>query len=168
MVRRNTGFGQRDDVDRRIPNGRETRLNPEILRIIDKQPGEIFLRLGVNWIFLRVTQRTQGNQRVQHRWKDRGETVTSLADAFEHPALGCLQRTPSQRTNAQRLQKFEGIIESEKEIAPRPELFAARKPQIALLGAERIELMQLFFARKNPTRLEVIDDGERDDHGPAP
>ena len=38
MLRRETGLGERDDIDRRIPDRRKTRLNAEILRIVDEKP----------------------------------------------------------------------------------------------------------------------------------
>src|SRR5206468_4692911 len=74
----------------------------------------------------------------------------------------------SQQANTKRLQKSQGVIEAKEEIAPRPELLASWQPQISLLGAERIQLMQLLFAGENARRLEMIDNGKRQEHGATP
>ena len=37
-----------------------------------------------------------------------------------------------------------------------------------MLGAERIELVQLFFSRQRACRFKMIDDGQGHEHGPAP
>ena len=39
---------------------------------------------------------------------------------------------------------------------------------IALLGADRIELVQLFVARQCPRRFEMVNDCERNEHRAAP
>ena len=59
MIGGQTGFRQRDDVDGRVPDRRETRLNAKILRIVDKEPGEILRRLYVNRVRFRITERAQ-------------------------------------------------------------------------------------------------------------
>ena len=143
----NTRFCQRDNIDCSVPDRRETGLYTKILGIVYEQPGEIFFGLGVNRIRFRIAQRTQRDQTIQHRRKHRREAIAALTNALEHPALGFFERAPPQRANPKRLQKLQNIIESQKEIAPRPEGFTAGQTQIALLGTERVEFMQLLFAR---------------------
>ena len=106
VLRGNPGFAQGDNVDRGIPDRRETRLNPKILWIIDKQAGKIFFRLGVNGIFSRITERAQCDQTVQHRRKDCREAIASLADALQHPALRFFKCAPAHRPKLQRMQEF--------------------------------------------------------------
>jgi hypothetical protein len=66
------------------------------------------------------------------------------------------------------MEEFQNIFDAQKEIAPGPEAFTAGEPQIALLGADGIKLVQLLFSRQHARRFEMIDDGQRHKHGPAP
>ena len=45
MLCRHTALNQGNNINGRVPDGRQTRLNPEILWIVDKQTFEIFLCL---------------------------------------------------------------------------------------------------------------------------
>src|SRR5213594_654368 len=154
-----------EDMDCLPPNHHECALPS---RSTNPRPSVVRDAPARNRIFLRVTQCAQGDQRVQHRWKHRCEPIAAFADAFKHPPLRFFERTPAQRAKPKWMQEFQNIFNAEKEIAPRPELFAARKPQIALLCADRIELVQLLFARQNASWFEMIDDGQGHKHGPAP
>ena len=44
----------------------------------------------------------------------------------------------TEQADTKRLQKFQGVVKAEEEIAPGPEFFAARQAQISLLSAEGI------------------------------
>src|SRR5689334_5483322 len=117
---------------------------------MDEQPRKILVRLGVNRICLCVTEDAQCNHAIQHCWINGGEAIAAFTNSFNHPAFRCLKRAPSQRPNAKRPQEFEHVVDSQKEIAPCPELVTPWQPQIALLGAERVKLVQLLFTRQNP------------------
>src|SRR5712692_6097366 len=165
MLRRNSGFSQRDNVDRSVPDRRETGLYAKIVAIMDKESREIFFRLGINGICFGIAERSQCNQTVQHRWIHRGEAVTAFANPFNHPALRFFERAPAHRAKPQWTQEFQKVIDSQKEIAPCPELFAARKAQIGLLGAQRVKLVELLFAGQNASWLEMVYDSQR--HAPS-
>ena len=168
VFRRNAGFRQRDDVDRGVPNGGKTGLYAKIIGIVDKQSCEIFFRLRVNGISFRIAKSAQRDQTVQYRWKHRCETVATFANPLDHPPFGSLKRASAKRPDPQRMQEFQNIFDSQKEIAPGPEAFTAGQPQVSLLGAEWIELVQLLFAGQDAGRSEMVDDGKRYKHGPAP
>ena len=110
MLGRNAGFRQRDDANGSVPNRRQTRLNAKIFRVIDKQSGKIFVRLGVNRICFCVTQDPQSNHGIQHCWINGREAVAAFTNAFDHPALRFLKRPPPQRTNPKRPQEFENVV----------------------------------------------------------
>src|SRR5437588_11312919 len=72
MFLRDTRFGERDEYDSWVPDGRKTRLYAEVLRIIDKQSATIFSRFSVKRILSRVAEDTQRNQAVEHRRMNSG------------------------------------------------------------------------------------------------
>src|SRR5215475_9414855 len=115
-----------------------------------------------------ITENAERDQTIQHRRINRGQPVTPLSDSFEHPTLGFLERAFARRTNAQRMQNMKDIVDAEEEISPRPKLFAARQPQVALLGTDRIKLVQLLIARQRPGWFEMVDDRERNQHRATP
>ena len=91
VLRGEAGFAEGDDVDRRVPNGRETRLDAKIFRIINEKPSKIFRRFFVYRMGLGIAESAQGNQRIQHRRKYRGQAIAAFADSIEHPALRFFQ-----------------------------------------------------------------------------
>ena len=63
-------------------------MNSEILRIIDKQAGEVLGGLSVDGVVFCVSKDTQRDEAVQHRGENRGETVASLAkDIAKRPFI---------------------------------------------------------------------------------
>src|ERR1041385_5139431 len=98
MFRRQSRFAQSNDRDCGIPYWRKTRLNSKMVRIINKQSGKIICGFFIDRMPARVTKGPQGNQRVKHRREDRSQTIATLSDAFEHPALCFLQRAATQWT----------------------------------------------------------------------
>src|SRR5207244_9675360 len=137
--RRKTGFRQRHDVNRSVPNRRPTGLNAKIIGIIDKQSRKIFFRLGVNRICSGITEHAQSNQAVQHRGINRREAVTALTDPLKHPPLRFFERTAAQRTKLKRMQEFHNIFDWQKEMAPSLEASAAgvrEATSIASCGVE--------------------------------
>src|SRR5260370_28679815 len=139
-----------------------------MVEYMDVELFEIYFRIGISWICFGIAERAQCNQTVQHSWIDRGEAVTAFANPFNHPALRFCERAPAHRAKTQWTQEFQKVSESQKEIAPCPELFAARKAQIGLLGAQRVKLVELLFAGQNASRLEMVYDSQRHEHGAAP
>ena len=94
--------------------------------------------------------------------------IAAFADPLQHPALCFFKGAPSQRANSKGAQEFKNVIEPKKEIAPGPKGLTAGQPQIALLGAERIEFVQLLFARQNSSRFEMVNNRQRYEHRAAP
>src|SRR3954466_12902207 len=109
----------------------------------------------------RITERAQRDQTIEHRRINRGEAVAPLTDSFQHPALRFFKRAFAHRTNLKRMQNLQDIGDPKEKISPSPKALAARQTQIALLGADRIELVQLFVARQGPRRLKMVEDRER-------
>ena len=74
MICRQSGFRERDDVDRRIPNRRKTRLNSKIFRVVDKEAFEIFRRFLINRIVLRNSParatRSNNSTSPEKQWRD--------------------------------------------------------------------------------------------------
>src|SRR5204862_6600801 len=132
---------------------------------VDKQPRYSFFRLRRNGSALRVAKCARRDQTVQRRREHRRKAVATLANSRDHPPFGSLKRAPTKRPDPQRMQEFQDILDSQKEIAPGPEAFTAGKPQVSLLGAEWIELVQLLFAGQDAGRSEMVYDGKRHKHG---
>src|SRR5438046_9757169 len=108
-----------------------------------------------------ITEHAQSNQTVQHRGINRCEAVTALTDPLKHPPLRFFDRTAAQRTKLKWMQEFHNIFDSQKEIPPSPEAFAAGETQVSLFGAERGEFVQLCFAGQNASGFEMVDDRHR-------
>ena len=66
------------------------------------------------------------------------------------------------------MQKFENVVDVAERNCARSRNVRCAANANPLLGAERIEFVQLLVARQHARRLEMIDDRERDEHGPAP
>src|SRR6266571_9499944 len=98
MLRRQTRLGQGDHIDGSVPNRREARLNPKIVRVVDKQTGKILRRLHVNRVRFRITERTQSDETIEHGGIYGRESVTPLANSLEHPTLRFLECALANRT----------------------------------------------------------------------
>ena len=146
MFRGETGLSQRNNIDRGIPNWRETRLDPEIGWVIYEQPGKIMGGFGVNWVRLGITERAQRDQGVEHCRKNCCEAITPLADSLDHPALRLFEGALPHRVKTKRMKKLEDIIDAQEKITPGEKALVAWQSKILMLGAERIEFMQLFVA----------------------
>src|SRR5207247_9078501 len=96
------------------------------------------------------------------------EAIAARADALQHPALCFFKGAPPQRANSKRAQELKNVVKPKKEIPPGPERFAAGQAQIALLGADGIEFVQLLFAGQNASWLEMVNDGQRHEHRATP
>jgi hypothetical protein len=68
----------------------------------------------------------------------------------------------------QTIEELENTIGAQKEISPGQPARIARQSKILVLGADRIQLVQLLFFGQLARRFEMIDDRERDQHRPAP
>src|SRR5262249_60948186 len=108
------------------------------------------------------------NHAIQHCRIDGGQPIAAFPNSFNHPALRYFKRAPPQMTNAKWLEKFQGVIEAKKEIAPGPKLLTTRQPQIGLLSPQRIELVQLLVPGQNARGLEMINDTEWQKHRANP
>src|SRR5438067_3906416 len=64
MLGRQTGFSERDDIDRRVPHRGETGLNPKIFQVVDEEAGEIPGGFCVDRMACRITERAQSDQRI--------------------------------------------------------------------------------------------------------
>ena len=118
MLGGETGLGERDNSDRGIPDRRDARLNPKVLGIIDEKAFEIAQRLLVERMILRIIERAQGDDRVQHRRENRREPVAPLADPLDHPAFRFLERALAQDPEVHRFDQFERAIGTEEKVAP--------------------------------------------------
>src|SRR5207248_8180347 len=157
MFGRQPTLRQRDDINCSVPNRRKTWLNSKIFRIVNEQSFEILLRLDQSWMAVRVTERVQCNQRIKHCRINRGQTVAALTDPLDHPPFRFLQRDPTQRFPGNSMQHLERIVPPQEQISPGKYPLIAREAEILVLGPERIQLMELFFAGQLARRLEMID-----------
>src|SRR5438270_8727070 len=99
-----------------------------------------------------ITENAKRDQTIEHRRINCGESVTPLPDSLEHPAFRFLERAFAHRANLKRMQNLQNIVEPEKEISPGPKFFAAGQTQVALFGADWIQLVKLLVARQRPGR----------------
>ena len=114
MFGRDTALGQCDDVNRGVPHRSEARLDPEIVRIIHKQAFEISFRLGQHWVVLGVSERVQGDKRIQHCRKNRGQPIAALSDPLDYPALCLLERTFAKWFPGDAMKHLQRIIRAQK------------------------------------------------------
>src|SRR5205085_11361888 len=127
-----------------VPHRREARLNSEIFWVVDEETFEILRGLCVSGMARRITQGTQRDERVQHCRKNGREPVAPLADPFQHPALGFLERAFAHRTPAESRNDLEPVIGAQEKIPPGEETRVAWGREILVLGAERIQLVELL------------------------
>ena len=161
-------FAQRDEIDRGVPHGRETRLDAEVARVIDEQALEVALRLGVKRVVVFVAERFQRDERVQHRGKNRAEAVAALAHALGHPGLRAGERGLASGFPRELVEELEDGVAGEEKIRPRQAPAFPAQPEETLLRADGIQLMELLVGGERAAGLVVIEDGQRDEHRPAP
>src|SRR5205085_1599463 len=94
--------------------------------------------------------------------ENRGQPVAPLPDPIDHPALGFFQGALSHRTPTNSRDDLERMIGAQKKVPPGEETRIARQSEILVLGPERIKLVELLHPGEFASRLEVIDDRERD------
>ena len=147
MFRGQTGFRQRDNVDRGVPNRRHARLDPEIFRIVDEQYGKIFCGFRIDWMILGVAERAQCNERIQHCGEHRRQSVAPFADPLQHPALSFFQSAFAHRAPAEFGHDLQSVIRAQEKISPGKKTRVARERKVLVLGAEGIQFMELLHPR---------------------
>ena len=85
-------------------------MNSEILRIIDKETGEVLSGLSVDGVVFCVSEGAQCDQAIQHRGENGGETVASLTNALKYPAFRFSERPLPHRPEVEWMEKFQNII----------------------------------------------------------
>ncbi len=115
-----------------------------------------------------VAERLEHHDGVHHAREDRPQAVAAVADPFQDPGLGLLQRGPPERLPRQRVEELEHPVPAEEKILPGEELPVEGQIEIGVLGAVGEELVELLVGRQVPRRLEMIQDGERHNHAAAP
>ena len=168
MLGGNAGFAQTYRDDRRVPHRRKTRFDAHTVSGLMLQPFQFALLALENRMVALVTERLQRDNGIEHRWKNRRETVATRK-AFEHPLLTALQRRLPKRMNAvfrKPFRQFVQPIQPEEKIAERDLFRVGRQCEVALVDAVRIKFVQRDVDRAR--RLEMVDDRQRHDHAARP
>ncbi len=168
MVLRNAGFVQANRDDGRVPDRREARLDAHVIlrfvfELLQFVCGADHLRMVIG-----ITQRLQRNERIEHRRKNRGESVAAFK-AFQHPLLGLFERGPAERMDFMFGKPFRQLvqpIQPQEKIAERNLFRVGREREVAFVNAFGIKLVQIHVHRAG--RLEMVDDGQRHEHGARP
>ena len=117
---------------------------------------------------VRIAERLESEDRIQHRGKNRAESVAAFADVFEQPRLADAQRAFAERLDLERAQALQQAVAAEEKIRPRESRLAPARAEVGLLGAGGVKLVQREFRRQVARGLEVVQDRERDEHRARP
>ena len=98
-------------------------MDAEVGGIVNEEAGEIGFGLLNQWVVLRVAQSLEGHEAVEHRWKNRRESIAAFAHALSHPLLGPLQRMLAEGMDGDAVVDFQERIAAQKEVPPSPEAF---------------------------------------------
>src|SRR5439155_18694491 len=116
-----------------------------------------------------ITERLEGNQRIEHRRKDRCQAIGSL-EPLQHPLLGFSQRAIAEWMDAifsKPFGEFMDPVEPKKKIPPGKALRVARRRQIALMDAFRVQLIEVDALFKQARRFELNNNCQGYQHGTA-
>ena len=120
-------------------------------------------------MIVRIAERFQRDERIEHCGKNCGETVRPF-EAFEHPLLGLLERAFAERMNVvlrEPLGELVQLVEPDEKVPPGEPLGVRWQREIAFVVAFRIKFVERDVFRP-ARRLEMVDDGKRHEHGARP
>ena len=121
-------------------------------------------------MLVRVAQGLERDERIEHRRKNRRQTVRPL-EALQHPLLGFAQRPFAERMNlvfGEPLGEFVDPVQPQEKVAPAHPFRIGRHPQISLVEAFGIKFIEGDVVFERAGGLEVIDDRQRHQHRAAP
>ena len=169
MIFRNAGFTQADRGNRRVPHRRKAGLDANVIRRLVLQPFQFTSGADDGRMIVRIAERFQRDERIEHRGENRGQTVRPF-EAFEHPLLGLLERAFAEGVNVvlrKPLGELVQLVEPDEKIAQGESLRVGGQRQVALVVALRVQLAECDVVRR-ARRLEMIDDRQRHEHRPRP
>src|SRR5580704_11989060 len=162
MMLADSGTGQRDHSDRRIPDRRKAGLDSETLLVVDKEFAEISVGFLVDWMTRLVPDTSQRDHRVEHCRKNRSQTAASVPNPFEHPLLGDVQSRFAQRQDPIALEDLQTMVDENEKLFE-PCRFGAR-----YLRRIKIEFGNPTLRRWHSCWLVMVDDREGHHHRPCP
>ena len=115
-----------------------------------------------------IAQGDERDERIEHRREDRGQAVAAL-EALEHPGLGPFEgpfTEGMQALPAHPLGEFVEPVQPQEDVPQREVEVARAEGLIQFPLAVGVELVEVDLHL--PCRPEMVDDGQRDDHGPRP
>ncbi len=105
-----------------------------------------------------IAQAAQRNHRVEHGWKDGGQTIVAVADPLDHPAFGDSKSIAPERTDLVVFTELQDAINEDEK------LFETLRVQTrGFLGFD-VKLFDALFFWKPMSDFVMIDDGQRDHH----
>ena len=168
MIFRDAGFMQADGDDGRVPDRREARFDAHgvvgfVLQFFQFVRGADDLRMVI-----RITERLEGDERIEHRRENRGQPVRAFK-TFEHPLFGVFQRAFAEGMDfvfGEPFGQFVQAIQPQEKIPPRNRLRVGREREVAFMDAFGIKLVQIH--RHRTGGFEMVDDGQGHEHGARP
>lgn len=121
VVSGHTGFSKGDGGDGCVPDRGETGLDAKVVGIVNEEASEIGLGFFDQRVILRVAQSVECHEAVEHRWKNRRESIATLAHALGHPLLGPLQRILAEGMDG------DAVVDFQERIAPQKKFRQAQK-----------------------------------------
>ena len=167
VVRGDARFAEADQHDGGIPDWGEARFD------MDRVAGFVFQLFQFPFgaedfrVIVGIAQRFEGDERVEHGREDGGQAIGTL-EAFEHPLFGFSKRPFAERAEAVVFDKLVEAIEPEEKIAPGQALGIRGQSEVTFVIALGIKLIEGHRWIQRPGGLEMIDDGQGDEHGPRP
>src|SRR5687768_11793447 len=101
-------------------------------------------------MILRIPEGFQSDHRIQHRWEDRSQPVTSLAHPLSHPVLRELKCTLTPGFPRKMMQNLQTSVASEEEVWPRQQPALTFEAQETEFGPSGVQLVQMFFRWQLP------------------
>jgi hypothetical protein len=134
IVGGNSSFTQGEEGVGCIPHRRHARLHAERIAFFDAELFKFIESADHLGIVEGISLAAQSDDGVHDRGINCAEAVAHL-EAFEHPFLGLFQRDGTQRPDVYALKPVRQAIKTEKEIAPRNQLFRPAQVHARFLHA---------------------------------
>ena len=135
---------------------------------MNEEASEIGLGFFDQRVILRVAQSVECHEAVEHRRKNRRESIATLAHTLGHPLLGPLQRILAEGMDGDAIVDFQERIAPQKKVPPGPEALVFFQGEVGILHPGGIEFMQVQGGGKRARGPVVVQDRQRGNDRAAP
>ena len=164
------GVGQGDGGDGGVPDGGEAGLDAQVAGggVFNVEALEVVADFLDGGVVVGVAEAFEGHKAKDDGWKDGAKAVGALADALENPLFGVFECAGAEGFPGEFVEEFECVVPAQEEVAPGEELAVVFEGEVVGFCAVGEEFVDVFFGGDVFGGAEVVDDGERDEHGARP